>query len=207
MVVTSVREMKFEMGTALTPACYIIASRTQHTARALVEGGNMLLPKSNPYVSGEFSIFDTLISLGEEKTHVVLSFDLHFFLVDCLVQHLHDKNILQQVLALEILRSTEQFREQGNVLLKRAGDGALLLAGLFPERALRLNVSSDYFRFMGQAAYASLGARLQVTSQPERGKFYDRVAERFQLLEKVLDAVRVRTTAWELFQRFRVRLQ
>ncbi len=167
----------------------------------------MLLPKDNPYISSESSVFDTLVNMGEEKSRVALSFDLHFFLVDCLVRNLRDRAIVHQVLALSLLRSAEKHREQGNGLLRRMGDGALLLAGFFPERALRLNVSSSYFRLMGQAAYASLGARLQTSSQPERGEFYDKVARHFQLLEKVLDAARARTTTWELYQRFRVRLQ
>lgn len=167
----------------------------------------MLLPKSNPYVSGEFSVFDMLVNQGEEKSHTALSFDLHFFLVDCLVRNLRKNTIVHQVLALDFLRSIEECREEKNVSLKRMGDGALLLAGFFPERALRLNVSSNYFRLMGQAAYANLGVSLQVSSQPERGEFYAKVAKHFHLLEKVLDAARVRTAAWESYQRFRVRLQ
>ncbi|MFZ3043784.1 MAG: hypothetical protein WA058_01610 [Minisyncoccia bacterium] len=81
--------------------------------------------------------------------------------------------------------------EQANVLFKRTGDAALLLAGLYPERARRLHVSQTYFRFMGQAAYANLAAKLQVTGHPTRGEFYNKVTKQFPVLEKVLNATRV----------------
>lgn len=167
----------------------------------------MLLPKSNPYVSDDISIFNTLVRAGEEKSLTALPYHLRAFLVDCLVEHVRDREIVHHVLALDLLRSTEKLGEQGNILLKRTGDGALLLAGLFPERALRLHVSSHYFRFIGQAAYTNLSAKFQATGRPERGKFYSTVATHFHLLERVLDAARVRTSEWELFRRFRVSLE
>lgn len=168
----------------------------------------MLLPKSDPYVSGEVSIFDTLVRVGEERSSIMLPFQLRLFLVGCLVDHLYDQAITHQVLALGLLQSATKLGEEGNVLLKRTGDSALLLAGLFPERTLRLHVSRSYFRFMGQAAYANLAARFQASGKPERGKFYDKVTEHFQLLEKVLDAVRLRPAAeWGFYQRFRASIQ
>ena len=167
----------------------------------------MLLPKTNPYVPGDISIFNTLVSAGEEKSCIALPYHLRGFLVDCLVEHVRDREIVHTVLALSLLHSAEKLGEQGNVLLKQTGDGALLLAGLFPERALRLHVSSRYFRLIGQTAYTNLAAKFQVTGRPERGKFYNAVATHFHLLEKVLDAARVRTSEWELFRRFRVSLE
>ncbi|MCR4276374.1 MAG: hypothetical protein NUV90_03250 [Candidatus Parcubacteria bacterium] len=150
----------------------------------------MLLPKSNSYVSGETSIFDTLVKAGEEDSFIALPYQLHTFLVQCLVEHVRDREIAHYVLALHFLRSAEKLGEQGNVVLKRTGDAALLLAGLFPERASRLHVSSSYFRCMGQAAYANLAVKFLVTGRPERGRFYDKVTVYFHLLERVLNAVR-----------------
>lgn len=167
----------------------------------------ILLAARNPYVSDEEPIFCKLVKAGEERSYVTLPFQLHMFLVDCLVEHLYDPEIVHEVLALNFLQCESKLGEQGNVKLKRVGDEALILAGLFPERALRLNVSSRYFRIMGQSSYSSLAAKFHVTGRPERGEFYDKVARHFELLEKVLDAARVRTSAWEFFQKFRARLQ
>ena len=93
----------------------------------------MLLPKTNPYVPGDISIFNTLVSAGEEKSCIALPYHLRGFLVDCLVEHVRDREIVHTVLALSLLHSAEKLGEQGNVLLKQTGDGALLLAGLFPK--------------------------------------------------------------------------
>lgn len=168
----------------------------------------MLLPTKNPYVSAEISLFDTLVRTGEEKSLIALPFHLHIFLVGCLVEHLRDQNITHHTLALGLLQSTAKLGERGNVELKRTGDAALLLAGFFPERALRLHVGSKYFRFMGQVAYASLAARYEASRMPERGKLYEKVARHFQLLERVLNAIRMRPeTEWMSFQRFLASIQ
>lgn len=168
----------------------------------------MLLPKENAYVSGAISVLDSLVKEGEETSLITLPHHLHSFLVECLAEHLRDTDIVHHVLALNLLNSVTKLGEQGNVLLKRTGDEALLLAGLFPERVRRLHVSSSYFRLMGQAAYAGLAVRLHAIGKKERGRFYDAIAEDFRLLEKVLNAARARPeTEWDAFQRFRARLQ
>lgn len=168
----------------------------------------MLLPKNTPYVSGEISLFEKLVGVGEDRSHVALSLQLHGFLVACLAEHLRDTRILSHVLAVNFLRSAEVRGRRANVLLKRTGDEALLLAGLFPERALRLHVSSTYFRHMGQTAYGSLAARLESTGMRELGKFYDHVAENFGSLEKVLNGARARADdSWEAWRRMFATLQ
>jgi len=167
----------------------------------------MLLPKSNSNDVLGTELFDVLVRAGEEKSLVTLPTRLHIFLVNCLVEHMRDRAIGFHVLALGLLDVSAKHGEQRNLLLKRTGDAALLLAGLFPERALRLQVSSAYFRLMGQAAYASLAARSQMLGRWHRGEFYNEVAEQFRFLEKVLNAVRARPeTEWEAYKRFRVRL-
>ncbi|MEK7604513.1 MAG: hypothetical protein AAB442_01835 [Patescibacteria group bacterium] len=168
----------------------------------------MLLARQNPYVSGEVALFDTLVRAGEEKASVTLPHALHGFLVDCLVEHLRDPEITHDVLALGFLRAVELSGEKGNVVLKRVGDEALLLAGLFPERALRLRVSVRYFRQMGQSAYGNLSAKLIAGGKPERSHFYNTLARQFELLEKVLGAVRATPESeWDAFRRFRAQLQ
>lgn len=168
----------------------------------------MLLAEKNPNVPGEVSLFGKLVSAGEEKSLVTLPFQLHTFLVNCLVEHLRDHMITHQVLALGLLGSAIKPEKSSLALLKRTGDAALLLAGLFPERALRLRVSSTYFRLMGQSAYSSLADNFQATGRPVRGRYYNEVAEHFQLLEKVLSAARAQPeTEWKRFRQFYVRLQ
>ncbi|MDD2657618.1 MAG: hypothetical protein PHD04_03095 [Candidatus Pacebacteria bacterium] len=167
----------------------------------------MLLPKSNSQDVSGIELFDALIKTGEEKSFIVLPFQLHTFLVNCLAEHMRDRAIGFQALALGLLDVPKKHGERTNLLLKRTGDAALILAGLFPERALRLHVSSGYFRFMGQAAYMSLAGRFQAVGKRHRGEFYDEIAHHFHFLEKVLNAVRARPeTEWEAYKRFRIKL-
>ena len=153
----------------------------------------MLLPTVSPYVSGEISVFEKLVQAGEAESFVTLPYPIHLFLVGVLVDHLYDVKLFRESVALNLMNATtkmrENGREQANELLMRAGDEGLLIAGLFPETARRLNVSPSYFRFMGQAAYASLSARHIVTGA-NQGSFFDTVAEAFPVLEKVLKATR-----------------
>lgn len=164
----------------------------------------MLLPQKNAYVSGEVSVFDTLVREGEARSSVALPNQLHAFLVGCLLEYLCDTDLIREVLAVTFLQAASKSGAQGKRLLKRSGDEALLLAGLFPERALRLNVGPMYFCGMGRAAYASLAAILCATGKREPGAFYNNVADNFRTLAKVLNGTRPETlTLWELIQRLR----
>lgn len=146
----------------------------------------MLLPNSSPYVSGEASVLGALVSIGEERSRIALPYQMRMFLVECLLAHLRDPEITHHFISVDVLTASMEFGEQAIIRLKRAGDESLILAGLYPERARRLNVSSTYFSFLGQTAYATLASRLCVVGKPECGKFYDSVVKDFDLLVRVL---------------------
>lgn len=152
----------------------------------------MLLPIQTTYISGKISVFEKLVSTAEENSLTELPPQLHDFLVSCLVERLEDADIVHQTLALGFLGVQEKFGSEANVQLRRVGDGALILDGLFPERSNRLNVHSTYFRCVGQAAYANLGMRLIATGKTEPGKYFGTIAGHFALLAKVLRASRGR---------------
>lgn len=157
----------------------------------------MLLPIQAPYVSGDVSVFEKLVSTGEVRAFVELPQQLHEFLVTCLLEHLTDVDVVHQTLALTFLGVQQESGSVVNFHLKQVGDGSLILDGLFPERASRLRVSSSYFRSMGQAAYTNLAARLMATGNRDPGRFYGTVAAGFAELTKVLRAARARQeTSW-----------
>jgi hypothetical protein len=164
----------------------------------------LLTAKKNPYVSEKVDLFETLVRAGEEKSSIILPFNLRAFLVNCLVEHLCDPDIAHIVLALDLLEPTRKVGNEKAVFLKRRGDASLLLAGLFPERARRLHVSSSYFRFMGQAFYSSLSAHLSIGPAIERGMFYNEVAREFGSLAYVLKSARApEKDDWRSYLRFR----
>ncbi len=166
-----------------------------------------LILNNNQHVSDKTALFATFVATGEEKARVTLSFNLRLFLVGCLAEYLHDLDIVRHVLALEYLETSKETGATRALRLKRAGDSALLLAGLFPERALRMNVSPRYFRHMGQGFYATLATHLIVTSSDKRGAFYNEVAHGFPLLARVLHDARGKTESeWEAFRRFQAQI-
>ena len=117
----------------------------------------MLLARRNPYVSAETALFSDLVKAGEEESHTFLPMDLRAYLVRCLNDYLVDPDIVQQVLAIDFLELRNTTGAVRVTALKRSGDASLILAGLFPKRARRLNVSDTYFRTMGQSLYGGLG--------------------------------------------------
>jgi hypothetical protein len=167
-----------------------------------------LILNDNPYVSERTALFATFVASGEEKAQVTLPFNLKLFLVACLAEYVQDPSITHRVLALDYLDASKEMGATRTLRLKRAGDSSLLLAGLFPERALRLNVSSQYFKHMGQGFYASLAVHLTVSSLDKQGALYNEVAQAFAVLAKVLrDARRNPENEWEAFLRFRTNIE
>lgn len=145
----------------------------------------------SPYARPEVALFDALVREGEERAHVTLPHQLHALLVGCLTEYLRDPSIVSEVLAINLMRALEEEGTYGGLLQKRIGDEALLLAGLFPARSKRLNVSPEYFRFMGASAYTSYAARLFSTGRIDSGRIYTYAAQYFALLAHVLAGTRV----------------
>lgn len=166
----------------------------------------LLIPEQSPYISGERAILNTLVEAGETRSHITLSPELHLFLIDFLEEYLDDPTITHQVLAIGLLGSIPKFGTEKEMMLKRAGDASLILAGLFPERALRLNVSPLYFQHMGQASYGSLAIHLESRRAPERGQFYHELARQFSTLQQVLKKARGERGEWKSFEEFRASL-
>jgi hypothetical protein len=163
-----------------------------------------LILNNSQYVSDKSALFGTFVAKGEEKAHVTLPFNLRLFLIECLSEHMADPEIVHHVLAFEYFDTCKETGAVRALRLKRAGDSALLLAGLFPERALRLRVSPKYFSHMGQGFYATLASHLLVSSPHKHGELYNEVAHAFSLLARVLrDARGYAGNEWDAFVRFK----
>ncbi len=167
----------------------------------------MLLPQGNDYVSGEVSVFDSLVRFGEEKSCITLPHHLHGFLVECLLEYMKDTGIVQEGFALNFPLARIEKHATGNQRLKRMGDAALILAGLFPQRAQRLNVSVTYIREMGEGAYLNLADKLLRAGSKERALFFGELGIQFHLLVEVLNGTREHPqTAWAVYQQFRMNM-
>ncbi|MDF1654594.1 MAG: hypothetical protein P1U34_05725 [Coxiellaceae bacterium] len=78
------------------------------------------------------------------------------YLVITLEKFLTDNEFASEAVAIKLLEGlTDESFAQGD-RLREVGDECLLLSGLFPERALKRNVSLSYYIGAGRQAYQAL---------------------------------------------------
>lgn len=82
---------------------------------------------------------------------------LESYLVLTLDHYTKDNGLASSVLSLEFLEAVNVHGKLGLTRLRTVGDQCLLLSGLFPERALKKNVSLNYFIHIGKHAYYLIG--------------------------------------------------
>jgi hypothetical protein len=103
------------------------------------------------------ALWQELVRDAEGRAARTLGEELESYLVFTLMRHQTHAALAGRVMALEWLESQlahGRRREEG---LRDVGDGCLLIAGLYPERAER-KVSLSYFQDLGRDAYLKLGA-------------------------------------------------
>ncbi len=91
-------------------------------------------------------------------------------------------------LGLEYLAAFEQPRPRRCAALKRVGDTALFLSGVFMESLERQVVSTDYYMGLGRLAYHQL-ASLAPTDTASRGDVFAEIAAGFPDFVRVLSEV------------------
>ena len=84
------------------------------------------------------------ISLGEE---------LESYLVFLLMRFIKHFEIVNTILALELLNSSRESARLSAEQLQKIGDTSLLLAGFYPNRASKKHVRISYFINIGKTAY------------------------------------------------------
>ena len=82
--------------------------------------------------------------------------ELENYLVITLDHFTSNESLSHSIIALDFLHALETTGTSGQYLLRTVGDQCLLLSGLFPERALKKNVSLNYFIRIGRQAYAEI---------------------------------------------------
>lgn len=82
--------------------------------------------------------------------------NVEHYLVLTLDHFTRDKDLSSVVIAIDFLLALDSLGREGGGPIRRVGDECLLLAGLFPGRAARKQVSLEYFIGMGQEAYRTL---------------------------------------------------
>ncbi len=140
------------------------------------------------------ALWQTLIFDAQKESAILLKEDLESYLVFLLMRFTAESSIASSVIGLEFLKSYQVDPKGQKQNLKAVGDKCLLLAGLFPERAIKRRVRLSYFINLGQTAYASLADN--VTRQDT---LYSELSHEFPKLIDVLHALREFNTSQDLF--------
>ncbi|MCS5712660.1 hypothetical protein [Candidatus Berkiella aquae] len=135
-----------------------------------------------------------LVNEAEHACAISLSEDLESYLVFLLQRFTGQPEIASSVLGLDFLKSYQQV-SSSHLHLKDVGDKCLLLAGLFPGRAVKRRVKLSYFVKLGQTAYSTLSS--YVVHQEE---LFNQLCYEFPKLLDVLLTMRTTSETIDLFQ-------
>ena len=130
--------------------------------------------------------FRDLLQSAMHSQEVRSSEDTEFYLVKLLEGFAHaPQDWFDRPLALEYLESFHSPPAHRYGKLKRVGDTALFVSGLFMESVHRQLVSSDYYMQLGRTAYSHLSV-LPGEASRRRGDLFGELAERFSDFVRVL---------------------
>jgi hypothetical protein len=137
-----------------------------------------------------------LLIEGQQKTGFLLTESVESYVVLTLDANTTNIDLSSVVIAIDFLKNIHTHSMKNVRMLRRIGDQCLILAGLFPDRAKRRNVSQDYFKNLGENAYYVLSySALQW--KLDRALFYQ-LFENFSALVEVLHAMRTRNEIYKL---------
>jgi len=136
---------------------------------------------------GEF--FRTLVQSAMRAQEVETSEHTEHYLVRLLERFAHpEPGWNERPLALEYLESFHDDRPARLAKLRRVGDTALFLSGVFMEHLERQLVSADYYISLGRVAYGHLAAAHENRAVPNTDVFGE-MASRFPELAAVLSEI------------------
>ncbi|MBS0286374.1 MAG: hypothetical protein JSR17_03710 [Proteobacteria bacterium] len=125
-----------------------------------------------------------LLMEAQQSSAIYLKEDVESYLVFMLMRFTGEPNIASSVLGLEFLQ--EYVREPHHYQqLKDVGDKCLLVAGLFPGRAIKRRVKLSYFVKLGQMAYSTISHSLSIQEE-----LFIKLCTEFPKLMDVLQAMR-----------------
>ncbi len=98
----------------------------------------------------------SLVCEAQHETGYYFDDSIQHYLVMTLDHFTTERGLVSTIVAIDFLEGMAISKTADTHLLRRVGDHCLIISGLFPERALRKNVSLNYFIGMGQQAYDAL---------------------------------------------------
>jgi hypothetical protein len=142
------------------------------------------------------ALWHELINEAQKSSSIYLKEDLESYLVFLLMRFCDEPAIASSVLGLEFLQSYQHRAfAHHQQHLKDVGDKCLLVAGLFPGRAIKKRVKLSYFVKLGQTAYSTLSNYLSAQEA-----LFIQLCQDFPRMMDVLQAMRESPTHTDLLQ-------
>lgn len=130
-----------------------------------------------------------LVLEGQEKAGFHLTEPVENYVVITLDAQTTNTNLSTTIIAIDFLKNIHIHSTRNLQTLRFVGDQCLILAGLFPDRAKRKNLSDDYFKHLGEHAYYVLSFA-SVPTELDHSLFYQ-LFENFENLIQILKAMRL----------------
>src|SRR3990167_7049607 len=130
-----------------------------------------------------------LLLEGQDKAGFQLTEVVENYVVITLNAHVTHTQLASSVMAIDLLKNIHIKSVTNAHALRSVGDQCLILAGLFPDRTKRKNVSTEYFRNLGENAYYVLSFA-KPFQKCDHTLFYQ-LFENFSDLVQVLKAMRL----------------
>lgn len=130
-----------------------------------------------------------LVLEGQTKAGFQLTEVVENYLVITLNANTGNTQLSSGIMAIDLLKNIHIQSICNAYALRSVGDQCLILAGLFPDRAKRKNVSAEYFRNLGENAYYVLSFAKSF-HKLDHSLFYQ-LFENFSDLVRVLKSMRL----------------
>lgn len=134
----------------------------------------------------DLSQWHALVNEAQIATHLMLNENTESYLVFLLMRFSQATRLIESVIALDFLESTQVPGKRQLQLLRDIGDKSLLFCGLFPGMAEKRHVRLDYFTGMGQAAYLTVSE----LEEKESAMLYFQLSSQFLNMQQILQAMR-----------------
>lgn len=157
--------------------------------------------------NAETRLWVDLLKEGQRRARVSLTETEESYTVFMLQRFTRKTDLLALTLALAFLEHEQEPAMQRQDSLWETADTGLLVAGLFPERAKRKNVSVSYFTDMSQICFFELASICDRLKHPGEACMYREIGAGVERVAYVLYCTRRKnTTMQEIFAQYGIRL-
>lgn len=144
---------------------------------------NSLKPKQTITAEWHALVTDAMMQSGQPVDE-----PLKHYLIITLDHYSTDSQLSSVVIAIDFLQGLETFGRLGCIQLRQVGDRCLLLAGLFPEQAIKKHVTNKYYISIGRQAYDVLAHVSMQTAYDN--ELFHKLSDQFVSLTTILQTMR-----------------